>query len=129
MSHFAVYECKVSNLDYVKRALGEMELGYIEHTTITDWSNRKLRVALAVVKNERVLPLGWTINKETNQLELQADWFVLPFSQKDFTDKISQLHSKYQVIETCKENRWHIEEDDITINDKGEIEIIATQFV
>jgi len=127
MSHFAVYECRVSNLDYLKQALAEMELGYIENTTIDNWSN-KVHVDLAVVKNERVLPLGWTTNKETKQLELIADWFLLSFSQKDFIDKISQLHSKYQVIETCKENRWHIEEDDITINDKGEIEIIATQF-
>ena len=126
MSHFAVYTCNVSNMEYVKRGLREMGLDYKENTTITDWYGQTRKAELAVVKGEKVLPLGWVRDESTGELNLQADWYVLPWSEKEFTNKISQLHSKYQVIDVCEENRWSI--DDITVNENGEIEILASSF-
>lgn len=127
MSHFAIYDCNVSNLEYVKKALGDMGLGYKEGTTITDWYGQNRKAELAVVKDGKVLPLGWVKN-EQGELGLQADWYVLPFSEKQFTDNISQLHSKYQVLDVCDENRWSVSPEDITFNEAGELEIVATQF-
>jgi hypothetical protein len=126
MSHFAVYTCNVSNMEYVKRGLREMGLDYKENTTITDWYGQTRKAELAVVKDGKVLPLGWVRNESTGELALQADWYVLPWSEKEFTNRISQLHSKYQVIDVCEENRWSI--DDITMNENGEIEILASSF-
>jgi len=113
-------------MEYVKRGLQEMGLDYKENATITDWYGQTRKAELAVVKNGKVLPLGWVRDTETNELQLQADWYVLPWSEKEFTNKISQLHSKYQVMDACEENRWSI--DDISINEKGEIEILASSF-
>lgn len=126
MSHFAVYTCNVSNMEFVKKALGEMGLGFKENTQITDYYGQNRHAELAVVKDGTVLPLGWV--RENGELGLQADWYKVPYSEKQFTDKISQLHSKYQVLEVCEENRWNVDKDDITLNANGEIEIIATQF-
>lgn len=126
MSHFAVYTCNVSNMEFVKKALAEMGLGFKENTQITDWYGQNRQAELAVVKDGTVLPLGWV--RENGELGLQADWYKVPYSEKQFTDRISQLHSKYQVLEVCEENRWNVDAEDITMNANNEIEIIATQF-
>ncbi|MCD7911052.1 DUF1257 domain-containing protein [Bacillus velezensis] len=126
MSHFKVYSCNVSNMDYVKKGLREMGLDYKENTQIVDYYGQKRKAELAVVLEGRVLPLGWV--RENEKLNLQADWFKVPYSQQKFTDQISQLHSKYQVLDVCEENRWNVNEDDIVVNEKGEIEILATSF-
>lgn len=126
MSHFAVYTCNVSNMDYVKKGLQEMGLDFKENTTITDYFGQKRKAELAVVKDGRLLPLGWV--RENNELALQADWFKVPYSEKQFTNQISQLHSKYQVLDICEDNRWNVDESSITVNEAGDIEILATSF-
>jgi|SRR5579875_4201041 len=132
MSHFKAYECKVDNLEYVKKAIMEMGFGVKENTTIRDWAHQNRNVALAVVdKNGKLLPLGFAI-KTTNgkqELECIADWFMTPFSEKQFTEKVAQLHDKYRVLDICEQNRWNVEESDITVNEKGEIELYATQWL
>ncbi|CDQ41913.1 DUF1257 domain-containing protein [Virgibacillus salexigens] len=129
MSHFATYECKVSNLDFIKAGLQEMGLSFKENTTIKDWYGQARHSKLAVVSEDgRLLPLGWVENQETKTLELQADWFKVPFSEKDFTNRISQHHSKYQVFQACQENRWDYNMSDLTMNENGEFELVATQF-
>jgi Protein of unknown function (DUF1257) len=115
-------------MDYVKRGLLEMGFDYKENVVITDYYGQKRHAELAVVRNGNLLPLGWVRNQETNELELQADWFKVPYSQKKFVDTIAQLHSKYHVLQVCEENRWHVDEDSITMNENGEIEILATQW-
>lgn len=126
MSHFAVYTCNVSNMEFVKKGLAEMGLGYKENTTITDYYGQNRKAALAVVKDGKLLPLGWV--EEKGEMQLQADWFKVPYSEKQFTGQIAQLHSKYQVIETCEENRWNVDTDSIQVNEAGEIEIFASSF-
>ena len=127
MSHFAVYECNVSNVDFIKASLSDMGLSYKENATIIDYYGQKRLADLAVVSDEKLLPLGWVRNKK-GDLDLQADWFKVPMSEKQFTSKVSQLHSKYQVIQTCEENRWTVNFEDIHFNQEGEIEILATTF-
>jgi Protein of unknown function (DUF1257) len=117
-------------MDYVKRALGEMGLNFKENVKITDYYKQNRFAVLAVVSKEgKLLPLGWVQNEKTKELELQADWFKVPMSERDFTNKVSQLHSKYQVLDICDENRWNVDMEDITVNSQGEIEILATQYV
>lgn len=126
MSHFAVYTCNVSNMEYVKKGLKEMGLGYKENTVITDWYGQHRKAELAVVNESgKLLPLGWV--RENGELGLQADWFKVPYSEKEFTNKISQLHSKYQVMEICEDNRWSV--DDVVMNEEtGELEVLASSF-
>lgn len=126
MSHFAVYTCNVSNMEYVKKGLAEMGLGYKENAQIKDYYGQTRQAQLAVVKDGRVLPLGWV--EEKGELGLQADWYKVPYSEKEFTNQIAQLHSKYQVLDICEENRWNVDMDSITTNEAGEIEILATSF-
>jgi hypothetical protein len=125
MSHFAVYTCNVSNMEYVKKGLEEMGLGYKENAQITDYYRQNRQAVLAVTKDGNLLPLGWVANNNGG-VDLQADWFKVPYSEREFTNKISQLHSKYQVMDVCEENRWSI--DDININSEGEIEVFASSF-
>lgn len=131
MSHFAVYDCNVSNMEFVKKALADMGLGHKENQIIKDWVGQNRKVELAVVQDGKVLPIGWNTktDAEGNQtLDLVAEWFKVPLRQKEFTNRISQLHSKYQVLEVCEENRWNVEESDIQFNANGELEILAYSF-
>ncbi|PVC74988.1 hypothetical protein C2I27_03620 [Priestia megaterium] len=128
MSHFAVYTCNVSNMEFVKKGLKEMGLDYKENVQITDYYGQNRQAELAVIKDGKTLPLGWVRNEATSELALQADWFKVPYSEKEFTNKISQYHSKYQVLDICEENRWNVDEDSISFNEAGELEIIATSF-
>lgn len=126
MSHFAVYTCNVSNMEFVKKGLKEMGLDHKENVVITDYFGQKRKASLAVVKDGKVIPIGWVENK--GQMDLQADWYKVPYSEKQFTSQISQLHSKYQVLEVCEENRWSVDEDSISFNEAGELEIFASSF-
>lgn len=131
MSHFAVYDCNVSNIEYVKRGLQEMGLGFKENQVINDWARQSRTVELAVVKDGKVLPIGWNrkTDEEGNQtLDLVAEWFQVPLREREFTNKLSQLHSKYQVLDVCEENRWNVDESDIKFNANGELEILAYSF-
>lgn len=127
MSHFAVYECNVSNLEYIKKSLEDMGLSYKLDTIITDYYGQKRKAVLGVVKEGRLLPLGWVQGKES--LELQADWFKVPYSQREFTNRIAQHHAKYQVMDVCAENRWDVDPDSIQFNDEGELELLATSYM
>mgnify|MGYP001121065383 CR=1 FL=1 len=131
MSHFAGYEMKVDNLEYLKKALAEMGYGYKENTVITDWARQQRHVKLAVVdKNGKLMALGFN-EKETDNgvvYEAIADWFMIPGGQKQFSDTVAQLHDKYRVLDICEENRWNVNPEDITVNENGEIEILATQW-
>ncbi|SFJ63837.1 Protein of unknown function [Paenibacillus sp. UNC496MF] len=131
MSHFAGYEMKVDNLEYLKKALTEMGYSYKENTTITDWAHQTRQVKLAVVdKNGKLMALGFN-EKQTAKgvsYEAVADWFMVPGGQRQFSDTVAQLHDKYRVLDICEENRWNVNAEDIVVNDKGEIEIMATQW-
>lgn len=126
MSHFVNYECKVSNLENLKKALTEMGYQYTEKTTITDYYKKDRFVALAVVQNEEKIPVGWNI--EDGELKLYADWFMTNINQKNFTDSISQLNSKFLVQEACEAEGWFIDLDEIVENEQGEIEIVAVRY-
>jgi hypothetical protein len=131
MSHFAAYVCKVDNVEYVKKAIQEMGYGVKENTTIIDWAKQKRNVALAVVdESGKVMPLGFAVkkNEQGQTLECLADWFMTPFSEKKFTNTVAQLHDKYRVLDICEENRWNVNEEDITVNEQGEIEILASSW-
>lgn len=101
-----------------------MGLGYKENTQITDWYGQKRNAVLAVTNKGNLLPLGWV--EQDGELALQADWFKVPYSEREFTNKVAQLHSKFQVIDVCEENRWSV--DDINVNEQGEIEVFASSF-
>ena len=126
MSHFKAFQCKVDNVEYVKRALAEMNLGYKENCVIEDWAHQKREVVLGVMKDGKLLPLGFA--QEGKELKLYADWFMTGYSEKQFTSKVAQLHDKYRVLDICDQNNWNVQEEDITVNEKGEIEILATQW-
>lgn len=126
MSHFVNYECKVENLENLKKALTEMNYNYEENVTIVDYYGKRRPVVLAVMRDNKKLPVGW--NLENNELKLVADWYGTKINQKQFTDKITQLNSKFLVQEACEEEGWYVDLDEIVENEQGEIEVIAVRY-
>ncbi|WP_067923882.1 DUF1257 domain-containing protein [Alicyclobacillus shizuokensis] len=127
MSHFATYACPVNNEAYLTKALEEMGLGLRKDQVIDTGYGDRRRVELAVVRNGKLLPIGFN-KKESGEYELIADWFRMPWGEKAFTGTVAQLHDKYRVLDICEQNRWNVREEDITVNENGEIEILATQW-
>lgn len=128
MSHFAKYEVKVSNIEFIKKALVEMGYTYKENSTVATDFGEARPARLVVVRNGQPISVGFCYDKE-NKLELVADWWGLRIPQNEFTTKLSQLHTKYQVLQTCDDTRWNVDHADITMNAQGELEILATQYV
>ena len=128
MSHFAKYQVKVSNIEFIKKALIEMGYTYKENTKVNTNFGESRPARLVVVRNGNPLSIGFCPNAN-GELELIADWWGTRIPANEFTTKLSQLHSKYQILEVCEENRWEIEEDTLQFNDAGDLEIYATQFV
>jgi hypothetical protein len=126
MSHFKTFECKVDNVEFVKQALNDMNLQYETNTTIVDWAKQERKVDLAVVKDGKLLPLGFVM--EDKELKLYADWFMTSFSEQAFTEEVAQLHDKHKVIDICQKNNWTVNHSDIEVNSNGEIELFATQW-
>lgn len=127
MSHFAKYEVKVNNLEFIKKALVEMGYTYKENGIVKTDFGESRKAQLVVVRDGKPISVGFCDDGK-GQLELIADWWGLGIPRQDFTAKLSQLHSKYQVIETCEENRWAVDEDSIRFNEEGMLEIHATQY-
>lgn len=131
MSHFQAYKCEVNNVEFLKKALLEMGLGFKENTTVTDYYKQTRNVRLAVLnKQGKLVPIGFqenVVNGKT-KLECVADWFMTGFSEKQFTNQVAQLHDKYMVIDMCESNGFSIDYDTITRNDKGELELVASTW-
>ncbi|QHW35765.1 DUF1257 domain-containing protein (plasmid) [Paenibacillus rhizovicinus] len=126
MSHFKAFACKVDSVEFVKKALQEMNLGYKENCQIEDWAHQKRNVVLGVVKDGKLVPLGFA--QEEGELKLYADWFMTGFSEKQFTEKVAQLHDKHKAIDVCEQNGWSVDMDSLTTNEAGEIEFLATSW-
>jgi hypothetical protein len=132
MSHFKAFECKVDSVEFVKKALQEMKLGFKENCVIEDWAHQKRDVVLGVVNDKgKLLPLGFAAEKNKEgqtELKLYADWFMTGFTEKQFTEKVAQLHDKYKAIDVCEKNGWNVDLESLTTNEAGEIEFLATTW-
>ncbi|GAK41944.1 hypothetical protein TCA2_4436 [Paenibacillus sp. TCA20] len=131
MSHFQAYKCEVNNVEFVKKALTEMGLGYKENTTIIDYYKQSRNVVLAVVDtNGKLQPIGFQENAVDGKTKLEcvADWFMTGFSEKQFTNQVAQLHDKYMVIDMCESNGFSVDFESITHSDAGELELVASTW-
>ena len=141
MSHFVKYDCSVKKEeDFVKAVEG---LGFVlskGSTKIIDWGNRKLDVKAAIILTQKGLdnlgtnatlkekanyPLGYTLNN--NEVELQSDWFMLPFSQKQFNLGVKKEHTKSAVYEAVQDAGFNIDQD-FFVNQDGNLELQAVAF-
>ena len=128
MSHFAKYEVKIENVEFIKKALIEMGYTYKEGGTVrTDFGEARA-AELVVVRNGQPISVGFCKNAKTGELELIADWWGLRIPQNEFTTQLSQIHGKYKVLEMCEDNRWNADLDSIHINADGVLEVHASQF-
>ncbi len=131
MSHFENYTCKVNNIEFVKKALQEMGLGFKENVQITDYYGANRQVRLAVLdENGKLIPVGFEEHSADGEYELKcvADWFKTRLTQRSFTNRVAQLHDKYTVIDMCEQKGWSIDYDSIQTNEVGELEIMASSY-
>ncbi len=123
MSHFATYKANVSNINYLKKALEEMNFSVEENVSITDYYNQTQKVDLRLVD----LPVGFKWNEEEKKYDVIADWWGTKLREKEFCSQVSQLHEKYKVEDICEKNNlifssWETLED-------GSIQLEAMQNV
>lgn len=127
MSHFKKYQCKITNQDFLKKALKEMGYDYEHDAVVTDFFKQKRKVEIAVLSNKKRLPLGFTRNKE-GLYDIVADWYGINVNQENFTNRLHQLNTKYLVEKVCDENSWNIDENFEYNNVSGEIQVRAYQY-
>ena len=61
------------------------------------------------------------------QLTVAGDFYGTGLRQEELTNKIAQVYQKHNVIATCEEARWFVDEDKIR-EENGEIIIEAYRY-
>jgi len=123
MSHFATYKANVSNETFLIEALKEMGFAVEKNKTIRDYYRQNAQVDIAVVGK----PIGFKWNADEKKYDVIADWWGTGTREKEFCNKVSQLHEKYKVENICRSKglrhgAWKLLED-------GSLQLEAEQYV
>lgn len=124
MSHFVHYDCKVNDLNAIKKSLLAMNLSYQENASITDYYKETRNVALAVKKNDQLLPIGF--EHVNGEYKLVADWYRTGFQEKQFTETLQQNHDQFVALSMLENQNWYVES--IQKNQNGELVISASKW-
>lgn len=129
MSHFQKFDCKVTNKTHLIKALNQMGYGVAENVLITDYFKNNVKVDVAIVREGKKLCIGFAKEEQEREYKLVADWYAQKVNQKNFTNRLNQLNTQYLVEDICEDNGWFIDSEDIVVNEKNEVEILAIQYV
>ena len=134
MSHWKTFKNDVltnSREDILRKALAEMgvELDTSIKSITNPWGHEK--VDMGFKKDGKEIALGF--KEETNAdgsktLVLKGDFYSTGLVEAEFMDKVSQCYTKNDIIDKIENRTSYTIEGTPTVNENGEIEIIAYTF-
>lgn len=141
MSHFVKYECKIKNEEELVRSLKSLGFGISKDAVIVDWGKREKHVTAAILLNEESVknvtgvdnkfvkgknyPLGYSVKND--EVFLESDWFMLPFSEKQFNNKLKVENTKHLVHDAVQDAGFIVDKD-FFVNNDNKLELHATVF-
>ena len=134
MSHLSTYsnDClKTTERSMLLKSLREIEveLDFNNRTIRNTWIESTVDAAI-VYKGKRIAAgLNFKTNEDgTESVEVVGDFYGTGLNQEAFTNQIAQVYKKNDIINKCEEQRWYIDEENVTMNDKGEYVIQAYRY-
>ena len=133
MSHWKTFknDCLTNTrMEILSKALQEMgvELDTSIKSIRNTWGHEQ--VDMGFKRNGQAIALGF---KEipnadgSTTLELRGDFYSTGLREADFIDKVSQAYTKNDIIDKI-ENRTSYTIESTTMNENGEVEILAYTF-
>lgn len=123
MSHYTKVDCKVDNMDALKKALTEMGYGYREGShDITSFGNTRT-FEISILKDNKQIPVGW-INKE-NTLKLEGDFYMTGINSAEFGNEVSRLHTKYKTEDWLKKKGYRVKHE---VNEEGKMVVVGSKW-
>lgn len=136
MSHLSSYKnnsLKNTDDSLLRQTLEEigLQIDFDKKKIKTDsWSWKEADVDAVLMQNGKDLPIGLKFNRSENgdkEVEIIGDFYGTGLRQEELTNKIAQVYQKHNVIATCEEARWFVDEDKIR-EENGEIIIEAYRY-
>ena len=133
MSHFTKCDLKMTNVEALKRALADLELGFEEAAegqtvSVRGYRGQTLDASLKV--DMGTYDIG-VVKADDGSLELVADWWGVEttkgVSEAEFKDQLSQKYQYHNVKMACEEKGYALEEE---VNEEdGSIRLVVRKWV
>ena len=107
MSHLTVVKTKMMALKWIKKALKDLGFTVQEgKLEVVDYYHKAAKVELKATGNNCPHPIGFA--KKGKAYEIVADWYEMPFSQTNFTDRLTQRYAYHAARETLQEHGFSL---------------------
>ena len=123
MSHYTHVECKVDDMEALKKAL--TELGYTTHEGSHDIRSygQTRTFEMSIIKDGKQLPIGWI--KDNDGYRLEGDFYMTGINTQEFGQKISQLHTKYKTESWLQKKGYRVRHE---VNEEGKMVVVGTRW-
>lgn len=134
MSHLTTFKNNAlvnTNRELLTKALAEkgIVLDEVNNTIKNTWINEKVDAAIIYEGKRIAVGLNFVTNAEgEEEVVVAGDFYGTGLKQEELTNQIAQAYQKHNVISQCQAQGWFVEDNAITTNAKGEIEINAYRF-
>ncbi len=132
MSHFTKCDLKMTNLDALKRALEDMELGFVEAAegqtvSVRGYRGQTLDASLKI--DMGTYDIGVVKNGD-GTLDLVADWWGVEttkgVSEEEMKTRLRQRYAYHNVLMACEAKGYTVEEE--VNQEDGSIQLVMRKW-
>jgi hypothetical protein len=132
MSHFTKCDLKMTNLEALKRALEDMELGFVEATegqtvSVRGYRGQTLDASLKI--DMGTYDIG-VVKNEDGTLDLVADWWGVEttkgVSEEEMKTRLRQRYAYHNVLMACEAKGYTVEEE--VNQEDGSIQLVVRKW-
>lgn len=132
MSHFTKCDLKLTNLEAIKRALGDLELAYTEReqdqgATVRGYRGQTLEADLSV--NMGRYDIG-VVKADDGTFDLVSDWWGVEttkgITEEEFKEQLYQRYQYHNVKIACEAKGYSVEEE---VNEEdGSVRLVVSKW-
>lgn len=132
MSHFTKCDLKMTNVEALKRALADLELGFEEAAegqtvSVRGYRGQTLDASLKV--DMGTYDIG-VVKADDGSLELVADWWGVEttkgISEEEMKQKLGQRYAYHNVLIACEAKGYTVEEE--VNQEDGSIQLVVRKW-
>jgi len=132
MSHFTRCDLRMTNLAALKRALEDMELGFVEAAggqtvPVRGYRGQTMPAALSVSMGDYDIGV---VQAEDGTYDLVADWWGIQttrgVSEEEMKDRLRQRYAYHNVIIACEARGYTVEEE--VHQEDGSIQLVVRKW-
>jgi hypothetical protein len=132
MSHVTKCDLKMTNVEALKKALGDMELPFVEAAerqavTVRGYRGQTLDASICI--DMGTYDIG-VVRSEDGTYELVADWWGVEttkgVSEEELSTKLKQRYAYHNVLMACEAKGYEVEEE--VNQEDGSIQLVVRKW-